>query len=204
MKTLMKILSLVFAFSILFTGCKKNDSDDDTGYLQLSDNTSYPMSQVASYYFGTSALWSDYCFQIYLLSEGVVVDENGNWIGSGDYIEFELSTSTSSGIASGTYTYQLFSSLSEGHYDQYSKWMTGLNYGTNATSGLASGDLIIKNKGNDNYEITFDGTDSDGHTVKAYYKGTINKYVASAGGKSGAILSNTCHFYKSFGTLISE
>jgi hypothetical protein len=172
MKTLLKTLSVIFALSLLFAGCKKDDEKVEASYFKVTADTSYALSWGAIYYNGTGD-WSGYDYNIYLCSEGLSTNAGDNWSGSGDYFKIDLSTSSDSGIASGTYTFQLYDELTADHFDELSQWETGWNSSTVDESALASGTMAIVNKGNDNFEFTLNGTDADGNTVKMHFDGPI-------------------------------
>jgi hypothetical protein len=191
MKTLLKTLSVIFVLGLLFTGCKKDDEKPEANYFTMNADTSYALSWGAMYYFGTGD-WSDYGYNIFLCSEGMSADETDTWSGSGDYIKLEIASSSTTGIPSGTYTFQLFSVLAANHFDQFSQWVTGWNASILDAAYLASGTLVVVNKGDVNYEFTLNGTDVDGNTVKLHYNGSIDYYFDESGKKAtnaGSLLS---------------
>jgi hypothetical protein len=191
MKTLLKTLTVIFVLSILFTGCKKDDEKPEANYFTMNADTSYALSWSAMYYYGTGD-WSDYVYDISLCSGGISTDETDTWSGSGDYFQLEVASSSTTGITSGNYTFQLFSVLTANHFDQYSNWSTGWNSGTVDGAFLASGTLVIVNKGNNKYEFTLNGTDVDGNTVKMHYNGSIDYYFDESTKKAtnaGSLLS---------------
>jgi hypothetical protein len=172
MKTLLKTLSVIFVLSLLFTSCKKDDEKPEANYFRVTANESEALTWGAMYYYGAGD-WSDYGYNIYLCSEGISTDVSDNWTGTGDYFKLEIASSSTTGIPSGKYTFQLFSLLTANHFDEYSGWITGWNSVSQDGANLASGTMDIVNKGGDNYEFTLNGTDADGSTVRLHFDGPM-------------------------------
>lgn len=179
-----KVINLFAVFSLIavLVACSK---DKDSTSSSTNNSTSNELKIGADTYVLTSGMLEDYGtdsayagtnFDIFLLSDGVSLDVNGDLQGTGYLVYFESFTTTSTGIESGTYTYDS-SSLTVNTFDegQIVKVENG-----NAVDGytVTSGSYVVDNKGSDKYKISGTlsavGTTSGATTITFSYEGTFS------------------------------
>ena len=174
------ILSIFTVFAL--TSCSSdddsnsNDSNPSTDSVLEIDGESYQLRAGIIEDYGESFSENSYNFDITLfdselsLVDGEYLPENDNVTG----IYFELWSESSSNLSSGTYTQD----YSENPFTYtYGDVVIEYNMDTEEASYLeiASGDVVISRNGG-NYEISFDGTATDGSEISLYYKGSLKVY----------------------------
>lgn len=172
-KTFIFFLGLLIAAGT-FSGCNK-DSDEKVNQLRIGETT-VAIDTLGLYYNGP--VENGYLFYVDICSPTIIIDESGYFMNQGSFIEFALVTSSEDGIATGEYEFEdaddystaAFSFNAHSCYDL--NWVKGES---NTYTYLTSGTLSIK-RNLSNYEFSFDGKDSEGKTVTAYFKGVGTFY----------------------------
>ncbi len=161
----------------MFDLSEDNSSGNGSGYM-IVDEVTYELSQGMLDYYGMMEGTTDggYNFDITLLSSGVTFDEYGEITsvnGNLDIIYFELFSSRSDDIASGSYMYDPYETYAAGTFD----FADGLlNYNIYTDTGtyfeITSGTLYVS-KSDGMYEIILSGN-TDG--ISLYYEGELMYY----------------------------
>jgi hypothetical protein len=155
-----KVINLFAAFALiaLVAACSKDDEGSNgtnnptvTNELKIGSTTYVLKTGVIEDYGTDSSSYEGTNFDIYLLSDGVTLDANGEPQGNGFGMYFESFSADAGGIKSGTYTFS--SSLAVNTFDigQVVKIENG-----NPVSGytVTSGSYVVDNKGNNRYKIS--------------------------------------------------
>lgn len=172
-KTFIFFLGLLIAAGT-FSGCNK-DSDEKVNQLRVGETT-VAIDTLGLYYNGTTT--NGHLYLVDICSPTIIVDENGYFMNQGSFIEFALVTSSEDGIATGEYEFEDTNNYSTSEFSFNSSSCYDLDWvksGSNTYTYLASGTLSIK-RNLSNYEFSFDGKDSEGKTVTAYFKGVGTFY----------------------------
>ncbi len=164
------ILSLLF---LALTACKKEDGGDDpTNHFRYNGKT-YELSHGVLEYYGQ---WGGdgYNFDVNLLSEGFTYTGD-DLSGTGHIVYFEMFSSSSGSLASGTYVF-------DAEYDQIPGTWTTANFGISVNVETYSGTFISVSKGTvkvsrdgSKYIFDFSFTTGDNKTISGYYKGTLDQ-----------------------------
>src|SRR6056300_1740226 len=95
------VTALFFVLSLTFISC--SDDDEKTGGSFKYDNKTYELGQGELYYYGEDEP-GVHIHNVILFSSGVTVDEDGEpTSGIGDYIAFELYSSSATQLDETTY-----------------------------------------------------------------------------------------------------
>jgi hypothetical protein len=181
MKKLSHLLLTVALASLVLTGCKK--SDDRKNYVQVG-GTSYDLVLGDLEYYGPIS--EGYDIDMNLLTEGITLDNKGFTTGAGTWIWFELHSSESDGLPSGTYefspstdTYQLLNA------EHCLSWVFGEASTWISLDHSKAGYMKVVRDGS-RYEVTFKGVDEEGNTVKGNFSGTFALYDFSSTKSGGS------------------
>ncbi len=177
-----KILPIILLSLFIFTGCKKDkDGDSPNNYIKY-DGEMYHIDKGILENYGQ---WDAgaYNLDLTLFSNEIKLIESQGEItgvtGTGNYIYFEMFTSSTTHLDNGTYQYN-YTSEEAGTFDQGA---IAINYNIEYETGeimqeITDGTVKVS-KNSDTYEITIDCTDEDGKSVTGYFKGTLTWYDAS-------------------------
>lgn len=174
-KSLFKILLSLFTISALFVSCTTDEDTNTTGDNKITvDGKSYDLSKGSLENYGVSYMDSSiYNFDVLLYSGFTYDMANEEYNGTGNYIYFEMYSSSATELVAGNYTYNASSYGANTFDDGYFE----INYNTSTETNelgdeLTSGTVNVKKTGSE-YEISFDGTAKSGKKVTAYYKGSL-------------------------------
>jgi hypothetical protein len=179
MKHLKFLFVLTLLASVAFVGCKKDPvADDPIPVVKENqfthDGSKYALSKMYLMNYGTSnSKGSSYNFDLLATSSGLTYDETTDEFGGqGDAIYFEMFSSDSTGIASGTYisdTTHTDNALTFSYGECY------INFNISNETGdiyeLASGNIVVVRTGT-TYEFTLNGTTVNNKALTAYMKAT--------------------------------
>jgi hypothetical protein len=113
------------------------------------------------------------------------ITENDDASGKGNYIYLEAYTSSTTGLADGTYTYDADETYVSGTFD-YGEVVVNYDIENETWDKgdiITAGTLTVTKNGS-SYTIVFSGTTSDGGNVTASYTGSLTFYDYSSGKKS--------------------
>ncbi len=176
-----KIFYLFFAVAMVLSSCGNDDdggSDNGVkGKMQIgSENYNLKSGTIENY--GESDDGTTYNFDIELYSEDInSIDDESSLTGLNiSSVYFELWSENSSNLADGTYTY-------DDNYGQNAFTFTDseitIDYSFFAEDGtyyeINSGEIEVSKNGS-TYDITFEGTTSEGKDVSINYKGKLTAY----------------------------
>ncbi len=165
MKNVFKLFVILLATSFFFASCTSDDDKDDdntdtTGNYFMVGSTKYDLSTGYLVYYGKWSTEGDYNFDIELYSDDYSIVD-GDLVGTGDYVYFELFTTTGEDLDLGAYTYDPNYTEAAGTFD-YGE--VGINYNWETEDGtyqsFASGTLTVTATG-DTYTFAFTGNDDD-------------------------------------------
>ncbi|UII27489.1 hypothetical protein LVD15_03390 [Fulvivirga maritima] len=179
MKTCFKSMLFVALSVVLLTSCSDDDDENEiTGnYVSIEDNEfnlkggALEFQDVVVGESGEDLSW----LSLMLYSDGLEVYESDGEIevdGEGFGMFFEaLSSAEVEGLGPGKYTYIGDMAIEAGllFYGDYE------DVGGNLEGAFVSGAMTVEKDGDD-YEITFDMVNEEGHKLKGYYKGSLYYY----------------------------
>ena len=182
-KTFTFIPVLAFLAGLTLTGCSK-ESDDPTNLFTVG-KTKAELKTFAFYITSHNSNGFEYYFD--LASEGISYNPSGYFLGSGSYLEFNVVSSSSDGIASGDYVFDDSGTFPAFSYYSGSHCLDWAESSAYTLVSITSGTLSVTRNGS-YYEISFKGVDSDGEKVTAYYKGSsiFYNWMALKGSSSPA------------------
>lgn len=181
MKLLSKISMGALVLAIGFTSCKKDKDDDSNGNggstakneMTIKGNSSTIIGGLQSDYGMVDS--NIYNFDLLLWSDSIVyVDSTESIAGIGNILYFEMFTSSSTGLATGTYIFS--NNLNANTFDIGE---AAVNFDTETETGdelieTNSGTVTIDKDG-DTYIIDIEMADGAGGTITAHYEGTLYK-----------------------------
>lgn len=166
-----RILLSLFVISTLFVGCS-DDEDAPKNYITYDGVTKAISAGLLDYY-GSAGL-SSYNFDVTLYG-GFKYSQTTGFSGTGNYIYFELFSSSSTELVSGTYTFDATESMAPNTFD-----IGELAFGYSIADETAdvykeiiSGTAKVQKDGT-TYTINIDCTASDGKKITGYYKGSLS------------------------------
>jgi hypothetical protein len=180
MKNLMKILTGILVLSLILVSCKKDkDKDTVSNYFKVNETT-YKMSEGILENWGTSESYEGYNLDLTLISDGISIDADDNWSGSGKAIYFEMYSTSSTYLPSGAYDYDDETSPSPTFSFDWSFYVLDLVLPDEGTMHeIISGTVTIVRDGS-TYEITITGCeDGSGNTITAHFSGTLTYFDLS-------------------------
>lgn len=163
------LFMLLLAVAMTSVSCNKDDDDNGSGDSFTYNGTTYDLSQGYIISYGNNGNES-FDFDVVLVSEGLVLDADGDFSGTGDYVLLDLNTNSSAGLVDGTYTYD------EDEEDRDSFILTFGDAGINFNPASGSGTLLEANAGTvtvDGDEITFDLTIPGGQKIEGSFEGML-------------------------------
>ena len=160
----------VLVLSVLLIGCS-DDDESPKNYYTYNGETKALSAGLLEYY-GPLGM-SSYNFDITLLNN-IKFSETTGPSGAGDYIYFEVFSSSATELVPGTYTYDATESGAANTFDDGD---ITIGYDTKtdeykSVHKITSGTLKINKEGNV-YTIDFEGTTADNKKVTAHYSGTL-------------------------------
>ncbi len=168
----------VFTLGALFVSCTSDDDSSSDSQNKLTvDGKSYDLSKGSLENYGMNNMDSSiYNFDVLLYSGFTYDAANEEYNGTGNYIYFEMYSSSATELVAGNYVYNATgygaNTFDEGYFE--------INYNTSNETNemgdeLTSGTVNVKKTGTE-YEISFDGTTAGGKKVTAFYKGSLNYF----------------------------
>lgn len=182
----LNILVLLAAIAIVFAACGDDDDDDDTSTPKTNEivvnGTSYPLSSGVIINYGETDP-GVYNLDLSFFSDGITVVETGGMIdsayGTGNILYFEMFANIATDIPAGSYGFDTVN-MGAGTFD-YADY--AINIDVEDPNGvydeIYGGNVTVAKDGN-TYEVNYSGTDENGKTVTAYYKGTLKYYDDSS------------------------
>lgn len=188
-----------FVSCLLFLGCGKDDKDSNssTSSFTYKSNT-YSLAKGFTIGWGESNSSNVYTRELYLVSSGIsCTSSSSDYVisGIGNSLYFNLYTSSESGIAAGTYTYNeydtypILNTFDFCEVDLNSDWDAET---TGEWAEITEGTLTVEKSGT-TYVINFDGYDSNSNRVTASYTGTLSNYNMSNNKKTPFNLKKVIH-----------
>ena len=172
------IAALFLLFSTVFVSCSKDE--EKTGGKFKYDNETYELGQGEILYYGEIEP-NVHMLDIILFSSGVKVDDTGEPIsGVGDYVAFEVLSSSATELNESTY---MSAGVSEVGSIEYGMFMVNADI-PNQTYDFVrfmSDATIDVEKDGDRYNLDFYGTDAEGVNVTGDYSGKLRYYVDEYG-----------------------
>jgi hypothetical protein len=176
-KFLSKILMLAsFAMVLVITGCSKDDKESATGVITGSfayDGNTYTLTQGAIINYGSyDPLKSNiYYLDLYLMNDGLNLETMS---GEGNYLYFEMFSSSDKALLSGTYNYDEPATFTFDLGYVFINHQPGTNTGT--TVEVYNGSVTISQSGSD-YTITIDCEDENGKKITGSCQGSLKYYA---------------------------
>jgi hypothetical protein len=184
MKNLMKIFTGILVLSLILVSCKKDKDKGPTNYFKVG-GTTYELSTGILENYGTDpGYYEGYNLDLTLITDGISVSAGDVWSGSGKAIYFEIFSTSSAYLPSGTYDYDNTTSPSLTFSFDLSLYVLDLDFPDAGTPvQIISGTVTVVKDGS-TYDITLsDGENNSGDAITAHYKGTL-KYFDESGKKS--------------------
>jgi hypothetical protein len=179
MKKTLQVFLVLFAFSALLAGCKK---DADTGRKNLIeyDGKEYALSLGFMENYGKYYESEGYNIDLTLMSSGFKIHEANGEIdsvsGTGNAIYFEMFTTDSTELDSRIFTYDPEGTREAGTFDN---GQVGINFNAQTQEGdiynIAQGTVTVSLSGTE-YEITIACKDVSGKDITGYFKGKLKYY----------------------------
>jgi hypothetical protein len=177
-KSIFKIMLGLFIIGTLFVSCTSDDDSSSTGDNKITvDGKSYELSNGSLEYYGISYMdSSNYNFDVLLYSGFTYNAATEDYSGIGNYIYFELFSSSATELVAGNYSYNASSYAANTFDDGYIEINYNIATETNDLGEeITAGTVNVKKSGNE-YEISFDGTTGSGKKITAFYKGSLNYF----------------------------
>lgn len=169
----------MLATSISFVSCDKDDDDDDKKKSQFTyENTEYDLDEGSLTYYGvwgTDSVDEGYNFDIFLFSSGISFESDSTgYIGVGNFIYFEMFSSSTTELVEGTYNFDADATYAPNTFDMGD---FAINFNMDTFTGdlqesIAGGTVNIEKDGSD-YKITVECTDSSDKTITGYFEGAL-------------------------------
>jgi hypothetical protein len=171
-KTAVFLVLLALVVMVPFSSCKK-DEEEKKNELKY-DGRSFDLSAGELTYYGDYYGSGSQNWDVYLFSDPDEFPDQDN------SIYFELFSSSSTELLSGTYTYNATSMMpntfDDGDFD--------VEKGTYSDGGYITGGTVKVSKSGTNYEFTINCDTNTGKKITGYYKGPLI-YEDHSGLKSG-------------------
>lgn len=173
MKNIIRTIVLVTMLGIVFVSCSDEGEDPapKTNFFSV-DGTEYSLSEGLTIEYGGSET-SGYNFDLLVFSSGLEPDLNTEtFTGEGDFIYFELWSTSTTGLVAGTYTIS-----TENLPNTFTSNNININYvastkTSDAEYEASAGTVTIAVDGS-TYSINFDLTVTGGKTLTGNYTGTL-------------------------------
>jgi len=172
------LIILIISLPVFIIGCKK---DDKVGNEFTFNNKSYALAYGALEDFGQSShVPPTYEFNIVFATKGITYNSSeGDYIGTGSFIELNLYSKSPNDIDPGTYAFDGFASKDSLTFDSGS---VGINF--NLTTGepdtafyeIETGVINVAKRGN-SYVLDFSLYIDGNKEVKGYYLGALEKHT---------------------------
>lgn len=165
-----RILLNLFVIATIFVSCS-DDKDDPKNHISYNGTTKTISAGLLDYY--GSANLSSYNFDV-TLYDGFNYSQTDGFYGTGDYIYFELFSSSSTELASGTYTFDATESMAPNTFD-IGELALGYNVAEETADvykEIISGTVKVQKEGT-TYTININCTASDGKKISGFYKGSL-------------------------------
>lgn len=177
MKKTLNLIMLLLAATYFLSSCSKDEEPKVKENVIILDGTEYSISQAVTLEYGGS-VDEGYNFDLYIGSSGLDFSEidNTGISGKGNILYFELWSTSTTGLAAGTYT-----ASSSFVPNTYTSSYIAINYDT-ATDEVdeeydevATGGITISVSGS-TYTVTFDLTLPAGKKMTGNYTGAIPNF----------------------------
>lgn len=189
---------ILFVSSLFFASCGDDNDDNSSSSNSFTyKSKTYSLAKGFSIGWGESNTSNVYTKELYLVSSGITCTSSSSdyeMSGKGNFLYFEIYSSSQSGIAVGTYTYSesaLYPSANTFDYceiDLGCGW-DAANY---EWAEVTEGTLTVEKSGT-TYEITFEGFDTNNNKVTASYTGTLSNYDMSNNKKTSLAAKKMRH-----------
>ena len=171
-----------FFMVLVITGCSKDDKESATGKITGSftyDGNSYTLTKGAIINFGDyDDLKSGvYNIDLYLADDGLNIETMS---GEGNYLYFEMFSSSDKALLSGTYDYAEPSAFTFDLGFVFINHQPGTNTGT--TVEVYDGTVTISQSGSE-YTITIDCEDETGKKITGTCQGSLKYYAEQPWGE---------------------
>lgn len=176
MKKPIGLLTALLFVCVAFSGCKKDKDETEPNYFQIGE-TKYDISACVTYNHPEPGKVVD-GIEMYFTGPDIDlsddIDGNPKWTGT-DLAVYLFATSTSSSeLDPGTYTYTDTYEPFTFSYGDYSLEYTYA--GSNTYVTINGGSFTVTVNGTA-FEISFEGTDENSNTLKLHYSGEINYHT---------------------------
>ena len=169
-----RIVFISICFSLLFTGCKKDDNSGPTNHLNYS-GSKHELTKGYLQNYGEEFSGDVYNFDLILCSSGITVTEDAG-SGVGNFLYFDMYSSSATELTAGSYTFSTSGSYTPSTFDEGE---AGINYDIANEIGtrlsFVGGTVVIEKTGNI-YTITIDCALPTAAKVTGYYKGELIYY----------------------------
>lgn len=187
MKNLFKPIIAIVVLSLFVAGCKKDKKDAAANNNFNYNGVNYNLAKGFLENYGKTGT-EGYNIDLSLLSSEFTIHESMGEIdsvsGVGDAVYFEIYTSLPGKLDIKDYLYDAAGTRADGTFDA-GGLMMGYNSSTQTGAALeiTGGKVSVTSNGSE-YEITFNGTASNGKTFTGYYKGALQYYTYAKKKKS--------------------
>lgn len=174
-----KLILLIIALGITFSGCKEDNDKDDENINESNftfEGVTYNTPNGCLLYDGDAEAGS-VCYLL-LYSSSVQYNPTSNlFSGTGDGVYIMLISSSATGLSSGTYIYidrpdEMWQIGDAAETVVYTNYNFGTQSGNEYWNGMqGTGSVIVKRSG-DTYEITYNTT-IKGKNLKGQFKGSL-------------------------------
>jgi hypothetical protein len=179
MKKTLRVFLVLFAFSALLAGCKKDTDTARKNFIKYNDKE-YTLSLGYLENYGQFFESEGYNIDLTLMSSGFKIHEANGEIdsvsGTGNAIYFELFTSDSTELDSRIFTYDPEETRKAGTFDN---GQVGIDFNAQTQEGdiynIVQGTVTV-NKSGTEYEITVACKDLSGKDITGYFKGKLKYY----------------------------
>jgi len=170
-----RLLLTLLIIPLLFQACNKDDDEVVQKNHILYNDAEYGLDDGFFQFFGKlDPSATGFNFDIYLFSSGLTFNNN-QFNGSGNLIFFEMFSSVSSELATGTYT---FDSNETGNANTFDDGFLIINFDVSTQTGtqvIINGGTVKVTKTDTMFEFNIDCTTADGKTLTGFYKGILEQ-----------------------------
>jgi hypothetical protein len=174
---IIRTIALLTMFSIVLASCSKKEEEPapkPTNFFTV-DGTEYSLSEGLTLEFGGDAT-TGYNFDLLVFSSGLDPDtSNESFTGEGELMYFELWSTSTTGLAAGTYTINPNSIPNACTSNFISINLNGSTGSSDTEYEGSAGTVTIAVDGS-TYSIDFDLTVTGGKTLTGNYTGTLPNY----------------------------
>ena len=178
-------VSLLIMFSVAFVSCSKDDDKEEPKNSEfIYEGVTYDLSHGFLMYEGEIESGS-HSLILGLLSSGILVDSVGEGSGAGDYIAFEMLSTSETELDEGVYNSAGTTTPGSFHYGAFVINANFSEISFDLIGRIDSGMVDVEKDGS-TYKISFDCADKDDKVVEGYFEGPLEYYDLSEDGyKSG-------------------